>query len=205
MNEIKAIIFDLNGVFLKSESLSKRLAEKTGKDAGEIYEVMKPIFKEVRNPERRGEEVWQPLLELLSMKMPEFFDFYFSGETINEEMLDFAKDLKEQGLKVFILSNNFQERTEYYRKHFPELFEVANKVYFSWETGFVKPDKEAYLNLLKENHLLGEECIYTDDSEENLEVAKELGIRSIKFESGEQIREYINSLGVDVENKIPRG
>ncbi|EKD53445.1 MAG: hypothetical protein ACD_61C00042G0008 [uncultured bacterium] len=204
MTIIKAVIFDLNGVFLKSESFSKRLAEKTGKDADAIYEVMKPILKEVRNPERRGEEVWTPLLDLLGMPLPEFFDFYFSGETIDEEMLKFAGDLKNRGLRIFILSNNFRERTGYYRKNFPQLFEVADKVYFSWETGFVKPDPEAYKNLLEENGLQGEECVYIDDSEENLEVAKELKIRGIKYESGEQIKETIIGMGVDPENRVPR-
>lgn len=194
MNDIKAVIFDLNGVFLKSESLSRRLADKTGKDAEAIYEVMRPILKEVRNPERRGEEVWKPLLDLLRMSLPEFFDFYFSGETIDEEMLKFARDLKNRGLRIFILSNNFRERTEYYRKNFPQLFEVADKVYFSWETGFVKPDPAAYKNLLTENDLQGEECIYTDDSQENLEVAGTMGIRGIKYESGEQVILEINKL-----------
>lgn len=205
MSKIKAVIFDLNGVFLKSESLSKRLAEKTGKDTEVIYEVMKPILKEVRNPERRGEEVWVPLLELLGMEKQEFFDFYFSGESIDMEMLDFAKELKDEGSRIFILSNNFRERTEYYRKNFPELFEVADKVYFSWETGLVKPAKEAYSNLLAENDLKGEDCIYVDDSKENLEVAKELGIKGVQFESDEQVMEAIRDMGVDSENKIPRG
>jgi FMN phosphatase YigB (HAD superfamily) len=58
---------------------------------------------------------------------------------------------------------------------------------------------------LKENDLEGEECIYVDDSEENLEVAKELKIRGIKYESGEQVKETIIGMGVDPENRIPRG
>lgn len=194
MSKIKTVVFDLNGVFLKSESLSKRLAERTGKDADVIYEVMKPILKEVRNPERRGEEVWDPLLELLGMEKQEFFDFYFSGESVDIEMLNFAKGLKDEGLRIFILSNNFRERTEYYRKNFPELFEVADKVYFSWETGFVKPCVRAYENLLEENRLEGKDCLYVDDSEENLESAKKMGIVGIRYESGERVIKEISEL-----------
>lgn len=194
MSKIKAVIFDLNGVFLKSRSLSERLAERTGKSADEVFAVMKPILKEVRNPERRGDEVWQPLLDLTGMNLKEFFDYFFSGESVDSEMLEFARGLKSRGLKIFILSNNFRERTEYYRKKFPELFEVADKVYFSWETGLVKPDVKAYENLLEENWLDGEECVYVDDSEENLEVAGTVGIKGIKFESEEQVIKEIEEV-----------
>jgi len=194
MNKIKAVILDLNGVFLKSRPLSERLAERIGKSSDEIFAVMKIILKEVRNPVRRGEEVWQPLLDLVGMDLKEFFEFFFSGESIDSEMLEFARNLKSRGLKIFILSNNFRERTEYYRKNFPELFKVADKVYFSWETGFVKPDIEAYKNLLKENDLDGEDCVYVDDSQENLEVASTLRIKTIKYMNKEQTVEEIMKL-----------
>jgi len=194
MATFKAIVFDLNGVFLLSKNLSERLSEKSGKAVDEILAVMKPILREVRNPERRGEEVWQPLLDMVGMNRTDFFEFYFSGESIDMEMLDFAKSLKKKGVIVFILSNNFRERTEYYRTNFPLLFQMVDKAYFSWETGLVKPDVRAYTNLLNENNLDGEECIYIDDSEENLEVARSLGIKGIKYESGEQVRREIDEL-----------
>ena len=187
MNEIKAVIFDLNGVFVKSLPLSERLAVKTGRSIGEILSVMKPILKEVRNVERRGNEVWQPLLDLLGMSFEEFFDFYQNGESVDFGMIEFAKSLKKRGLLLFFLSNNFRERTGYYQANFPELFEIVDKAYFSWETGFVKPSKEAYQNLLDENILKGEECLYIDDSQENLVVAATLGIVGIKYESTEQV------------------
>ncbi|KKT42587.1 MAG: Hydrolase [Microgenomates group bacterium GW2011_GWC1_44_37] len=194
MNRIKAVIFDLNGVFLLSKNLSERLSEKSGKAVDEILAVMKPILKEVRNLERRGEEVWQPLLDLVGMDLIDFLNFYFSGESIDVEMLEFARSLKKKGVSIFILSNNFRERTEYYRKNFPMLFEVANKTYFSWETGLVKPDVRSYSRLLEENNLEGKDCIYIDNSIENLEVAESLGIKGVKYESGEQVMEEIDEM-----------
>jgi putative hydrolase of the HAD superfamily len=61
------------------------------------------------------------------------------------------------------------------------VFNNIDKAYFSWETGFVKPDQRAYKQVLEENHLKPEECIYFDDSEENIEAAKKLGIKAYKF------------------------
>lgn len=194
MAEIKAVIFDLNGVLLVSKALSKRLSEKTGKTADDIYTVIKPILKEVRNKVRGGDEVWKPLEETTKMDREELLNFFFSGEAIDREMLEYAKKLRDEGLKLFILSNNFRERTLYYLENFPELFELAEKCYFSWETGYVKPDPVAYENLLNENGLRGDECVYIDDSEENLTTARQFGILGIKYESRDQVIEEINKV-----------
>ena len=41
------------------------------------------------------------------------------------------------------LSNNFKERALYY-SHYPWIHDVVDKTYFSWKTGFIKPDIRAW-------------------------------------------------------------
>ncbi|MCK4355061.1 HAD-IA family hydrolase [Candidatus Parcubacteria bacterium] len=118
----------------------------------------------------------------------QFFDFWFSAEKEVPEMIELVKKLRNRGVKIFVLSNNFIERANYYKKTFPFLEEIFDKVYYSWQTGFVKPNPEAYKNLLVENNLKPEECIYFDDSKENIEVAKKLGIQSFVFEGVECVK-----------------
>ena len=77
--------------------------------------------------------------------------------------------------KVFILSNNFKRKNEFYRKNFSQIFQCVDKAYFP-ETGLIKPSIEALQLILSENHLKPEECIYFDDSDENIKVAQTLGI-----------------------------
>jgi putative hydrolase of the HAD superfamily len=153
------------------------------------------IFKIARKPGVNDSfKLWQPYLKKLGLDIPkeEFFDFWFSGEKLVPDLIEYARKLKKQGLKVFILSNNFKERTNYYRKNFPEIFANIDKAYFSWETGFVKPDPKAYLNILKEHHLEPKECIYIDDSEENIKAAKSLGIITKQHKNSKFTKRFLN-------------
>lgn len=95
-------------------------------------------------------------------------------------MIALARELRSRGIKVIILSNNFKERATYYGQC-PWLHEVADRVYFSWVTGYVKPDARAWELALSEYNLKPEECLYFDDQDKNLKVAEGLGIKAIKF------------------------
>ena len=193
---IKAIIFDLNGVFVRSPYLSDRFEKKFGVSGKEFLPALKEIMTKARKPNAGNSfNYWKPYLKKWGINLTEeqFFDFWFSAEKEEPEMVEFVKKLKEdRGVKIFILSNNFIERANYYKKTFPFLEEIFDKVYYSWQTGFVKPDPEAHKNLLAENNLKPEECIYFDDSKKNIEVAKKLGIQSYIFEGIDSVEKILD-------------
>lgn len=194
MTKINSVIFDLNGVFLESEPLSKRIEDKFNVDKDLFWTELKNILKIARTPDKRPENLWDPITNLLKISQNDFFNFWFSGENINSDLLNFAKELKKDGCKIFILSNNLKERTEYYRQNFPELFNSFDGVYFSWETGFVKPDQKAFENILRINNLDPDKCVYFDDSLDNIEVAKNLGIHATIFENLQKTIDFIEGV-----------
>ncbi len=180
----KAVIFDLNGVFLQSEPLSKRFEEKFGIIKDLFLPALKEIMAVVRKPKCPAAfTLWKPYLAQwqVSLSEQQFFDFWFSGEHLVSELVEYARGLRNGGVKVFILSNNFKERTEFYRQNFPQIFQYVDKAYFSWETGFVKPSVESLQLVLSENSLKPEDCIYFDDSDDNIKIAQDLGIKSEKW------------------------
>lgn len=190
----KAIIFDLNGIFIQSPKLSERFEEEFGVAPDEFLPALKEIMAKVRRPNAGDSFLyWKPYLDGwgVNLTREEFFNFWFNAEKEVSEMVVLAKELKGKGVKLFILSNNFVERAEYYKAHFPFLYELFDRVYYSWQTGFVKPNQEAYIKLLSENNLRPEECVYLDDSEENVQVANNLGIKSYVFKDLEQVRKAI--------------
>lgn len=191
---IKAIIFDLNGVFLKSRYLSERFEEKYGVHESDFLPALKEVMRVVRKP-RSGDafKFWRPHLNKFGVNISkkEFFNFWFSGERLVPGLINYTKELREKGLKIFILSNNFKERTEYYRKNFPEIFENVDEAYFSWETGYVKPDNKAYLNILTQNNLKPGECIYFDDLATNVKIAKKVGIHAYNYEDINKTRRVV--------------
>ena len=191
---IKAIIFDLNGVLIQSPYLSDRFQEEFNIPSEKFLPVLKEIMEKIRKPNAGDSfNYWKPYLEKWGVELTkeQFFDFWFNGERKVPEMIELAKELKHKGVKIFILSNNFIERANYYKKTFPFLEEILDKVYYSWQTGFVKPDSEAYKKLLVDNNLKSEECVYFDDSKENVEAAEKLGIKSFLFEGVECVKRLL--------------
>ena len=193
---IKTIIFDLNGVFIQSPKLSERFGEQFGVPENDFLPALKDIMTKIRLPNANDAFLyWQPYLQKwgVNLSKEEFFDFWFNAEKEAPEITTLTRELKIKGLKNFILSNNFIERAAYYDKNFPFLREVADKIYYSWQTGFIKPSPEAYKIILRENNLKPEECIYFDDVKENIDIATSLGIKSFLFEGVAKTREVINS------------
>lgn len=175
----KAIFLDLNGVLVNSEPLSARFETAYGVPIAVFLPVLKQSMGIVRKPGAPAlYSLWEQHLKEWGVELTEaaFLDFWFSGETLNKEVLNYVTELKQKGVHTLVVSNNFKERTQFYRERFTELFTSVAKVYFSCETGFIKPDPAALAWALKEHSLLPAEVLYFDDSEENIAMAQSLGI-----------------------------
>ncbi|NTW62024.1 HAD-IA family hydrolase [Candidatus Saccharibacteria bacterium] len=191
----KALIFDLNGVFVISPKLSERIESDFSVPLDIFLPVLKVVMDHVRQPGAKDVfYYWQPYFQKWGIKFTkdEFAKYCFSAEKPDEELVNLARRLKAKGLKLFVLSNNFRGRTEYYSNNFAFLDEVFDKVYYSWQTGFAKPDTRAWRNILDENNLKAEDCMYFDDSEKNVEAAESIGIESHIF--NEDVVKMLESL-----------
>ena len=196
---IKAIVFDLNGVFLQSEYLTKRIEEEFGIPSDKSLPVLKESLNETRLNSKVGIfEYWVKLFKKHNIEITEdkFLSFWFSGESLVNDFVSLSRKIRERGLSVYIFSNNFKERTEYYRKNFKEIFDNVDNSFFSWETGYVKSDLKAYKNLLSIIKLEPEEIIYFDDSENNIQLAKSLGINAYIYEDFEGTYRVLTDNGV---------
>ncbi len=192
---IKAVIFDLNGIFIQAPLLSDRFNKDFGITIGDFLPKLKEIMNKTRQPNAGGSfQYWKPVLDEWDIHMTEeeFWGYWFGAETVSNDMVNFAKELKGKGIKVFILSNNFKERAEYYG-HYPWINEVIDKAYFSWQTGYVKPDPKAWELILEENNLESKECMYFDDQEKNVEAAKSIGITAHIFTNDQDLIQKVNS------------
>ncbi len=190
---LKAVIFDLNGIFLISEKLSDRFAREFGVPTSEFLPALNEIMDKVRKPNaERAFTYWSPYLQKWNLNLTEqdLWDFWFKAEKPSQEMLNLAAGIKTKGLKVFLLSNNFKERAEYYG-YYPWMKDVVDKAYYSWQTGFIKPDLQAWKNVLEENNLQPDECMYFDDQEKNIVAAEAIGIKAYLFADPETTKSII--------------
>lgn len=190
----KAVVFDLNGVFLESRLLTERILEEYNIPIEESLATLKESMKVVRlDSSARVFDFWKKLFDAhrIEVTESEFLDFWFKGEKLSKVVLDYVKGLQNSGVRVFIFSNNFRERTEYYRANFPEIFNSVERAFFSWETGYVKSDVRAYEFLLKEIGCLPQEVVYFDDSAENIELAKSIGIDGHIYEGIDGVKRVL--------------
>lgn len=189
----KAIIFDLNGVFIQSPRLSKRFEKDFGVSTDQFLLALKEIMNIVRKPNADDTySYWEPYLKKWNVGLNQegFYNYWFSAEKEVPELIEYARELQQKGIKIIILSNNFKERAGYYEKAFSFLKEFDG-LYYSWQTGYVKPDRKAYEEILEKDNLKPEECVYFDDSEKNIEVAQSIGINSYLFVNLEDTKEKI--------------
>ena len=113
--------------------------------------------------------------------------------------VDWIVQLKEAGLKVYLLSNYPREVFALHTEcgSFPFLEKVDGKV-VSGFVKMIKPNADIYKYLLKEYSLCADECVFIDDREENVEAARTLGMKGIVFECYEQAHRELERLLADV-------
>ena len=120
-------------------------------------------------------------------EMHRFKEIYFDALSPNEPMIDLMRALRSRGYRMALLTNNVREWEPHWRSMLPvdEIFELVVDSAF---VGCRKPEPEIYELTLERlgDGISPEECLFVDDLEVNVEAARELGMRAVRFESNEQ-------------------
>ena len=103
------------------------------------------------------------------------------------------RDLKAQGLHVYILSN-FGEKCYNDCGSKMDFTGLVDGAVFSWREKVIKPDDAIYQCILRRYQLIPEECVFFDDREVNVEGAKRNGIHGIVFEDQAQANRELAAL-----------
>ena len=207
---IRNIVFDIGGV-LADFRLMEFLTEK-GFDVPMIKRILKAsVMSPYWGSFERGELTEEETLRGFASLDPEnegnlrtAFSNIEGMLTMREYAIPLVKSLKEAGLHVYYLSN-------YSKKAFDE---CAGSLEFmpymdgglvSFLAGRTKPDPEMYRMFLLKYGLRAEECIFIDDTEENVEAAKALGFSGIVFRDYESLLRDLSDLGLtEFLNKASR-
>ena len=100
-----------------------------------------------------------------------------------QRRLDFLKDLAQsKKYRLFLLSNTNELHIDWIKKDlgtefFSEFESCFEQFYLSHEIHFRKPNADIYEFVLNKNGLVAEETLFIDDTKENTDAAKELGIQ----------------------------
>ncbi|MCX6705617.1 MAG: HAD-IA family hydrolase [Candidatus Woesebacteria bacterium] len=159
-NKIKAIIFDLVGVLvLKKEG----------------FIATSPDEINAQNIEKEKLNLSDGEIKKALPYIPTKFERF-------EKLWEILSDLKKQ-YKLAVINNGNSIALRYWKEKFD--FGIFNLYINSGEIGLRKPDPKIYLLTCKKLDVKPEECLFMDDSLENIEAAKKLGMKTIWWNKGE--------------------
>jgi putative hydrolase of the HAD superfamily len=135
-------------------------------------------------------------LEPILGHRPEFREFgltFFEALHPNAEMIDLIRQVRREGYRAALLTNNVKEWEPLWRSMLPvdELFETVV------DSGFVgcrKPDPRIYELTLERVDLPPGACVFIDDMEINCEAAVTLGMKAIHFRETAQVKAELHAL-----------
>jgi putative hydrolase of the HAD superfamily len=205
---IKAIIFDYNGVIKVINKYFFDDVELIFSLSTEEKEYAKKMTRDLFEQQDRGlldgDSFWLKFSQRINKPMPinvkelahklynEHFELY-------EEVVNMLKNLKTNGYVTAVLSDTFPYMSDIIRER--NGYDYFDKVYLSYEVGFVKPQKEFYELAVKDLNVLPGECIFIDDNKDNLLPAEKLGMKTVLAKKPEQIVKDVWGI-IKLENKI---
>ena len=125
------------------------------------------------------------------------YDLYYP-ESIRgpiQPTLDILNDLKQNGDALYALSNWPAEKFHQVSPQY-KFFKWFDGIIISGEVKMLKPDRRIFILLLQMINRPAEECLFIDDSVNNIEVARQMGFQTIHFESAQRLEQALNQLGV---------
>ena len=192
---IKNIVFDLGGVLIDWRPC-EYLVESFPEDVAKVLE--RKIFR--HEDWKKMDRGTLPESELWKKKRGELSEYREHIEKLERKVPELLKPieenvkvlpvLKEKGFRLYVLSNYGKTYFEMVRrKH--RFFDLFDGMVISSHVGFIKPEKEIYLELIKRYKITPEESLFIDDTEENVKVAKELGFSAIHLAEPSRLKERL--------------
>lgn len=197
--KIKALIFDMGGVLLRTESLEprQRLAAKIGLSLEQLYKL---IFEsEEDRLLQLGllplEVRWQRIAQQLGLSNEELTEFrreMFAGDVLDMELVNYICS-KRGRYKTALLSNAPARLEAMLRNewHIADCFDV---IVISALVGMMKPDPAIYRLTLNQLQVAPQEAVFIDDMRENVEAAAALGTHAIQFTTRDAVLKELEEL-----------
>ncbi len=178
------VLFDADGMTLNKVLFS----EVAQKEYGLTWDVMRPFFKGVFNDCKVGKaDLKEELVKVLNDwgwkgTVEELVLYWFSiGDEVNTEIAALVKELRAQGTKCYLTSNQEKYRGEYLKNE-KGLGRLFDGLFLSAEMGVMKENPEFFKIVLNS---LGNPnpstVLLADDAEENLKSAESLGIKTFTY------------------------
>lgn len=190
--KIKAIIFDYGGVISEPQNPDNvdNMLKIIDQDHHEFMEIYLNNRSGYDSGELSGREYWSIILQQCGHINTEFLidtlihEDVESWTQINNSMIAFIEESRRKVLKVAMISNMTRDTLSFMKEHFDWLGSF-DELIFSCEIGINKPDSRIYDICLRKIGISPQECLFIDDSLQNVEGAMASGMKAIHFRNYE--------------------
>jgi putative hydrolase of the HAD superfamily len=206
---VKALTWDFGGVLLRTEDQGPRRQWEQRLDlpTGELHDL---VFRSKTSRlatigQASTDDIWHAVAETLGLDDEELealrVDFW-AGDRLDHDLIDVTRRLHED-LKTALLSNAWPDLRPYLEDEL-QIGDAFDAIVISSEEGIAKPDERIFRLLLNQLNIRPGECIFIDDSADNILAAADLGLHTIQFQSRDQtLGELRRLLPQDLQNLSP--
>ncbi len=197
-HSVTTVIFDFGNVISRPQDMEcvKVMSKICGLSSQEFAKRYKAQRLELDRGTLSAESYWNTMLGSAQRNgkgelIRTLIDLDVRGwSQTNAAMLSWARVLKSAGYSIAVLSNMPDFFLEFLRKNAPWLDDF-DQTFFSCELRMVKPEKDIYLFCLGKLGIRADEALFIDDTEENIDAARHLGMYGHVFRSNEKLAEDI--------------
>lgn len=199
---IKAVMFDIGGVLLRTEDQAPRRKWETklGLPPGGLAEAV--FACETARQATVGlatmADVWRSVagrFQLDSAGLRDLQRDFWAGDRLDGDLIQFLAGLRP-GCKTALVSNAWKGLRAFYTQWFGLDDSVADVMIFSGEVGVAKPDLRIYQLAAGRLGVEAGESVFVDDFTANIEAAQQAGMLAVHFRSaGQAIQELRLMLG----------
>lgn len=196
---IKNIIFDMGNVLIEFQPdiFLKRMGVNDVNDRNII--LNNSVFSSYWMDYDLGLFNMKELINKCLLSIPDYLKRYAKELIRNwhkysnaiEGMSEYIQSLKDRSYRLYILSNAGYNMP-FYIKRFP--YNMFDGKIVSAYYHIKKPDKKIYKLILNKYKLNISECIFVDDTKENVDSAKEFGMKAICFKDVDKLKKELEGL-----------
>jgi epoxide hydrolase-like predicted phosphatase len=197
---IKAVIFDMGGVLLRTEAAVPRqqLAEQLGITRQRLEGIV--FGAESARRAEVGEishlEHWELVRQALGISvesLPAFIETFWSGDAFDTSLVEFINSLRPRW-RTGLLSNAWIDARSAVTQRYPGLMQVFDESIFSAEVGMRKPDPRVFALIVKQLGVEAAEAVFVDDFEHNILAAQACGLKTVWFKNTPQAIAEVKAL-----------
>ena len=200
---IKAIIFDVGGVLIRTEDpLPRRqLEERLGLTPGQAEFI---VFNSERGRSAQlgqltSAQLWAGVQDELGLDdegLRQFRSEFFGGDVLDRALIGFIRRLRSRYTTAII--SNYMDELPALLRDVHAVDDAFDLIVVSSQEKIMKPDSEIFLRTLERLNLRPEETIFIDDFAHNVEGARAVGMKAIHFGPGTDLQAALAAEGVEI-------